>query len=60
MAADEFGRRTWNTEELRRDFEIIGFCAPYVAVIRKADGRKGSLQFRHAPREYWGWIEDRT
>ena len=59
MAADEFGRRTWSTQELQRDFEIIGFCAPYVAVIRKVDGRKGSLQFRHTPREYWGWIEDR-
>ena len=45
----------WNTDELRRDFDVIGFQAPYVVVTRKLDGRKGSLQFQHAPRVYFDW-----
>ena len=35
----------WNTEELGREFEVLGFLAPLVVVRRKADGRKGSLEF---------------
>lgn len=39
----------WSTEELSRDFEVIGFLAPYVVVRRKADGVRGSLEFQHGP-----------
>ena len=45
----------WTPEELSRDFEVLGFLAPYVCVIRKSDGVKGSLAFRHAPRIYFGF-----
>jgi hypothetical protein len=41
--------RVWDTQELTQEFEVIGFLAPFVAVRRKADGVKGSLEFRHGP-----------
>lgn len=51
--------QVWDTDELSRDFEVLGFMAPYVVVIDKATGRKGSLMFQHYPRYYWGWMEDK-
>jgi hypothetical protein len=45
----------WDTEELTRDFEVLGFLAPFVAVRRKRDGRLGSLAFQHQPRFYFGF-----
>lgn len=50
---------TWDTEALKRDFEVIGFQAPYVVVKRRSDGVKGSLEFTHSPRVYFNWMEDR-
>lgn len=50
--------QTWTTAELTRDFEVIGFAAPFVVVRRKSDGKKGSLEFTHSPRSYFGWKED--
>jgi hypothetical protein len=47
--------QVWNTEELSRDFEVIGFMAPMIAVIRKSDGVKGSLFFQHRPRFYFSF-----
>ena len=52
-------KETWNTEELQRDFEVLGFSAPYVVVKRLSDGTKGSLEFTHSPRVYSNWIPDR-
>jgi hypothetical protein len=49
---------TWTTDELRRDFNVMAFQAPYVVVRRKSDGKRGTLQFSHQPRIYWGWVED--
>ena len=49
----------WSTDELSRDFEVIGFAAPLVVVRRKSDGVKGSLMFQHDPRLYFGWEQDR-
>lgn len=51
--------QVWNTDELRRDFEVIGFMAPCCVVKRKSDGKKGSLYFQHSPRFYYGWEEDK-
>ncbi len=50
--------QVWNTEELGRDFEVLGFLAPLVVVRRKADGRKGSLEFQHRPRLYFNFVLD--
>jgi hypothetical protein len=48
---------TWTTDELPRDFEVIGFAAPFV-VRRRSDGQVGTLEFTHSPRVYFGWTED--
>lgn len=48
----------WNTEQLAQDFEVLGFMAPFVVVKRKADGKKGSLEFQHHPRFYFNFKED--
>ena len=38
-------RQVWNTEELMREFQVIGFLAPYVVVRRRSDGKKGSARY---------------
>lgn len=47
--------QVWDTQELGRDFEVLGFAAPFVVVRRKADGVKGSLMFQHNPRYYFSF-----
>ena len=48
--------QVWDTDELSRDFVVLGFMAPFVVVRRKADGVKGSLEFRHHPRFYFNFV----
>lgn len=58
---EELQRRrgqVWDTAELGRDFEVMGFMAPLVVVRRKADGVRGSLTFQHHPRFYFDFQED--
>ena len=50
--------QTWDTKQLQEEFEVTGFQAPYVVVRRRSDGVKGSLEFTHNPRVYFGWRED--
>lgn len=45
----------WDVDELRRDFEVVGFGAPLVVVKRRSDGLEGTLWFQHEPRYYWGF-----
>ncbi len=45
----------WNTDELSRDYTVIGFMAPFVVVLRKADNVRGSLEFQHSPRLYFNF-----
>jgi hypothetical protein len=40
---------------LAEDFEVLGFLARLVVVRRKSDGAKGSLEFQHWPRFYFGF-----
>ena len=47
----------WDTQELQRDFDVIGFQAPFVVVKRKKDGAKGSLEFQHMPRYYFNFLK---
>lgn len=47
--------QVWDTDQLREEFEVIGFGAPLVVVRRKADGQKGSMMFQHNPRFYFGF-----
>lgn len=58
IAALVTNQPTWDTDQLRQDFEVLGFAAPFVVVRRRADGAKGSLEFTHNPRVYFGWKED--
>lgn len=50
--------QVWDTEELTKDFEVLGFMAPFVVVRRRSDGVKGSLTFQHMPRFYFGFVAD--
>jgi hypothetical protein len=50
--------QVWTTEELSRDFEPIGFMAPFVVVRRRCDGKAGSLEFQHNPRFYFNFVQD--
>lgn len=45
----------YDTSELQDAFSVLGFLAPYVVVQRKSDGAKGSMQFQHSPRFYFGF-----
>ena len=47
--------QVWNTDQLRADFEVLGFSAPLVVVRRRSDNVKGSLYFQHNPRFYFGF-----
>jgi len=50
-------KTTWTTEELRTNFEVLSFLAPFVVVKRKVDGVKGTMQFNHSPRVYFDFEE---
>lgn len=50
--------QVWDTNQLREDYEVLGFAAPLVVVRRKSDGQKGSLFFQHHPRFYFGFQPD--
>lgn len=58
QALEEVHGRVWGTEELRGEFEVLGFLAPYVVVRRKSDRQKGSLEFQHDPRFYFNFMPD--
>ena len=47
--------QVWDTEDLRKEFDVMGFMAPFVVVRRKSDGRMGSLVFQHFPRFYFSF-----
>ena len=53
----EYGQ-TWDSQELQRDFDVLGFMAPYCRVRRKSDNKKGSIMFKHSPRIYFGFQEE--
>ena len=49
--------KRWTTEEMQREFTVTGFAAPFVVVVRKSDGVRGSLEFTHNPRVYFNFAE---
>ena len=53
QALEERYGQVWDTTQLQEDFSVQGFLAPFVAVQRKSDGVKGSLEFQHSPRYYF-------
>lgn len=52
-----FGQ-VWDAAQLRQDFEVLGFRAPFVVVRRHGDTRLASLLFQHAPRFYFSFVVD--
>lgn len=46
---------TYDTQSLQENFTVEGFAAPFVVVRRKSDGVRGTLEFKHQPRLYWGF-----
>jgi len=51
---EQYGQ-VWSTDEMTKDFDALGFMAPYIVVSRKSDGVRGSLEFRHSPRYYFNF-----
>ena len=47
--------KIWDTSELGKDFEVLGFMAPFIVVKRRSDGVRGSLLFQHHPRFYYSF-----
>ncbi len=45
----------WDTSELQKEFEVLGFMAPFVSVQRKSDRAKGSVEFQASPRLYFNF-----
>ena len=50
--------KVYTTDELRLEFEVVGFYAPMVVVKSKADGSLGSFEFQHSPRFYFSYQKD--
>lgn len=50
--------KTWTTAQLTEEFNVLGFMAPFVVVVRKSDGKRGTLEFKHSPRTYFNWREE--
>ena len=48
----------YDTDQVRENFEVLGFMAPFVVVKRKSDGKKGSMEFQHMPRFYFNFVKD--
>lgn len=59
IEAPESVEQTWTTDQMTAEFDVLGFAAPLVVVRRKTDGKRGSLLFRHDPRVYFRWQEDK-
>ena len=48
--------QVWDTAELTKDFEVIGFLAPFCMVKEKKSGKSGVLKFQDYPRFYFGFM----
>ena len=57
-ALEERYGQVWSTDELRAEFDVLGFMAPLVVVQRLSDGKKGSMEFTHGPRFYFNFSVD--
>ena len=49
--------KVYDTTQLQEEFDVLGFMAPFVSVVRKSDWRKGSMMFQHNPRFYFDFTE---
>ena len=51
--------QVWSTDELCKQFEVLGFMAPFVKVRDLDTREKGTLKFQHDPRYYFSWRANR-
>jgi hypothetical protein len=50
---------TWSEDELLNDFEVHQFQpGAIVEVIRKTDGKRGTVAFLNSPRLYFAFVAD--
>jgi hypothetical protein len=47
----------WSNDELLDTFEVSHFEPPYVHVIRKTDGQRGTVMFIDSPRFYFAFSD---
>jgi hypothetical protein len=52
------GGQVWTNDELLEIFEVSHFEPPYVHVIRKEDGKRGTVMFVDAPRFYFSFAAE--
>ena len=52
--------RVWDTAEMQKEFEVLGFMAPLVVVKRTEDDVRGALEFQHTPRFYYSFTESQA
>ena len=45
--------KVWTTDELQKDFEVLGFSACLCVAKDKTTGEKCVLDFGGSPRFYW-------
>lgn len=45
----------WNNDDITTAFEVSHFEPPYIHVIRKVDGKRGTLLFLDEPRFYFSF-----
>ena len=50
--------QVWSTDQVRAEFEVLSFMAPFVHVRRKADNQLGTLMFQHSPRYYFRFLPE--
>ena len=48
----------WSTDDLRKEFDVYNFQAPFVIARRIATDEIGTLLFQDNPRYYFGWVPD--
>lgn len=59
LEAEHGAGNVWSTDELRDQFDVHGFMAPFVSVRKKDTKEEGTLQFQHHPRFYFGWVPNK-
>ena len=52
--------QVWSNAQLKRDFGVYRFEHRTVRVVRKLDGKKGSLLYQDTPRFYFSFLEDKS
>lgn len=53
---DIYEGAVWTNEELLEHYEISHFDPPYVHVIQKSDGTRGTVAYTDEPRLYFSFI----